>query len=235
MSEGRPSFFQRLSHQLLPQDALSAPYTRKTSNETTPLLSKKPSPRSPSTLTPARPAVVLAATTKSIPTLNITTDLPTTPLLSRPVLQRAATATDAVRLSNRDALTPTKPGRPSLLRRATDVVAASLTLGSADEDQPSAPTYWVDHVHRKPLLRIWDSLTERTGPVDSTTELVIRAQSEMLRQYGELESGDVVLTKDWIEHVLGTCLRNPFCTTKEVGRWQKLATAAGPRGNWGPF
>jgi len=74
----------------------------------------------------ARLSILRAATTTAVPTHASPS---VTPLLSRPMLQRSAATTTAVpRPPLNRAGTSTKPSRPSLLRRATDIVNSTLDL-----------------------------------------------------------------------------------------------------------
>ena len=56
----------------------------------------------------------------------------------------------------------------------------------------------------------------------------------MLQEYAELGEGEVPLSKEWVEYVLGVCLRHPFCTAEKMGRFEVLSASGGARGNWGP-
>lgn len=57
----------------------------------------------------------------------------------------------------------------------------------------------------------------------------------MLVEYGELAEGATPLDREWVEFVLGVCMRPPFCTAARMGRFEILATSAGGRANWGPW
>ena len=222
MPESRPPFLQRLSSYLVPHDALSAPYTAKRANENVPVVRGSSStPQSSAHVTEAAAGAVkqkarptlLRAATMSTPTTTTCTQASATPSLSRPVLNRAAASLSVDWISN-----------------STDTLHEP-----GYGNKPGAPTYWADHLHRTPLLQMWYDLPEHPTMPTSVTEQLAIVRDRMVHQYPELGSGDRPLTKEWIEHVLGACLRHPFCNSAMVGNWPTLATAAGPRGNWGPW
>lgn len=69
-----------------------------------------------------------------------------------------------------------------------------------------------------------------------TTQLAV-VEKTFLTQFPELKEGEVPLSRDWVEYVLGVSLRHPFCAEGRVGRWEVLAGAAkvGGMGAWGPW
>lgn len=185
-----------------------------------------------------RPALIRSATTRSIATPSNSAD-EGTPLLSRPLVNRSTSAATVLQNANRQTHPSTPAARPSLLRRATDFVASAIDISNDYyTGNPSAPSHWIDHTHRKPLLQLWDAVSSAAAASKyraSITSQLLSTEKRMLERYPELGEGEVQLTTDWIEHVLGVCMRHPFCTSSKMGRWHVLASSGGARGNWGPF
>ncbi|KAF2216864.1 hypothetical protein CERZMDRAFT_108770 [Cercospora zeae-maydis SCOH1-5] len=133
--------------------------------------------------------------------------------------------------------------QPSLIRRATQALSQQLELGqsssAAQRNRPNAPTHWNEAHHRQYLLLVWDKTVEiaatSTHYPQSSSAHLHSAHSTILRRFPELAQGNVPLSTDWMEYVLGLALRRPFCTDERVGRWELLASGAGPRGTWGPW
>jgi len=60
----------------------------------------------------------------------------------------------------------------------------------------------------------------------------------LLLQFPELGEGEVTLSRDWMEYVLGLGLRHPFCSEgKAMGRWEILSGVGkvGGARAWGPW
>lgn len=134
--------------------------------------------------------------------------------------------------------TETKAARPSLLRRATDILDLNPKTSYTHRNAPQSPSHWTDHAHRKPLLGIWDAVHAAASVSrypKSITAQVVSTEKEMLQQFAELREGSEPLTREWIEYVLGVCLRHPFCTAENMGRFEVLAASGGARANWGPW
>ncbi|TKA33614.1 hypothetical protein B0A50_00450 [Salinomyces thailandicus] len=182
----------------------------------------------------SRPPMVRAATTTIAPTLP--TASATTPLLSRPLLPRSATTTANIPVHS---LNPTiKSTRPSLLRRATDILELNAKTSYTARNAPTKPSHWTDHAHRDELVKIWDAIhaaaAESKYP-KSTTAKLVSTEKVMLLEYSELAEGDVPLSREWMEYVLGICLRHPFCTAEKMGVYEVLSASGGSRANWGPW
>ena len=162
-----------------------------------------------------------------------------TPLLSRPLVNRSASATTSLQNADRQGSSTTQAARPSLLRRATDYLTSAIE-GSNDycKDNTSTPSHWTDHTHRKPLLQIWDAVSSAATASKynvSISSQLVSTEKRMLQRYPELGEGEVQLTRDWVQYVLGICMRQPFCTSTNMPRWHVLASSGGARGNWGMF
>ena len=184
-----------------------------------------------------RPALIRSTTARETATPK-RSNTEATPLLSRPLVSRTTSAVTILQNPERIQHPKTKNTRPSLLRRATEVVTSTLDLGINDNDKPRAPSHWTDYTHRKPLLQIWDGVNDAATMskyATSITAQLFRAEKRMLEKYPELGEGEQLLTKEWMEYVLGVCLRHPFCTASKMSRWQVLGSSAGARGVWGPF
>ena len=119
--------------------------------------------------------------------------------------------------------------------------ALELTAGFfyTHKTKPDMPTHWNDHANREALLKSWDAVRNIASfakhEKSMTAQLVSVVRLETLETFHELGEGEVLLTRGWIENVLGTCVRQPFCTSEKISRWQVLGSSAGMRGNWGPF
>lgn len=63
------------------------------------------------------------------------------------------------------------------------------------------------------------------------------AEKRVLLQFPELAEGEVVLGREWMEHILGVSLRQPFCAEGNMGKWEVLSGAAKVGGlrAWGPW
>lgn len=197
-----------------------------------------------------RPNLLRAATTKSI-TTSADQDNHATPLLSKPILNRTNSAATVLQEQGTDRRThSTKPpGQPrtSLLRRTTEVLTSALDFPTTITNHlgaPPTPSHWTDHTHRKALLTTWDTVNSSTSPTSaskyskSILAQLVTTEKRMLERYPELGEGEVFLGREWIEFVLGVCMRHPFCTEERlpgVGRWQVLSAGGGGRGMWGPF
>lgn len=55
---------------------------------------------------------------------------------------------------------------------------------------------------------------------------LVAAEKSVVLQFPELAQGEVVLSRDWMEYVLGVSLRHPFCAEGKMGRWEVLSGAA---------
>ncbi|TKA72691.1 hypothetical protein B0A55_06492 [Friedmanniomyces simplex] len=199
----------------------------------------------------SRPSMVRATTTSA----QLSTAKPT-PLLSRPLMSRPTTTLKtptALRpsLSQRTSTASNPPTRPSLLRRATDLLELNPSTSYAHRHAPATPSHWTEHAHRESLLRVWDtvhaaataapspssssSAAKDPTPSSSLTAQVLETEKQILLEFAELGEGDVVLGTEWVEYKLELCLRRPFCTAERMGRFEVLAASAGGRGNWGPW
>ncbi|KAK4893692.1 hypothetical protein LTR27_007939 [Elasticomyces elasticus] len=175
-----------------------------------------------------RPSIARAATA-SAATIHTSTATPT-PVMSRPILNRSSATTSSS--------TSKISARPSLLRRATDLLDLNPATSYTRRHAPATPSHWTDHAHLAALLKIWDSI--HAAPSTSKYPISITAQvaateKEMLLAYAELAEGAELLTTTFIEYKLGVSLRRPFCTAERMGRFELLSSSGGPRGNWGPW
>ncbi|KAK5108994.1 hypothetical protein LTR62_007628 [Meristemomyces frigidus] len=202
-------------------------------------------PSKPDTpVTTTRQSLLRAATTAGATGTIITNTEPARPLLSRPLLTRTSSSTAILQISTLTNNQPKK--RPSLLHRATAILQLNSKTPDTYLNRPAQPSHWTDHAHRNPLLQIWDTVQNEASTaatsvaagtkqqVSITTQL-LTTEKIMRAEFGEVGEGDVVLTREWIEFVLGVCLRQPFCTADRMGRFEVLAASAGGRGNWGPW
>jgi hypothetical protein len=67
---------------------------------------------------------------------------------------------------------------------------------------------------------------------------LVAVEKSLLLQFPELGEGEVTLTRDWMEYVLGMGLRHPFCSPgKAMGRWEILSGVGkvGGARAWGPW
>jgi hypothetical protein len=184
-----------------------------------------------------RPALIRSATAQETATPTCSNN-EATPLLSRPLISRTTSAVTVLQNPGRIQHPSTKNNRPSLLRRATELVSSSPELNINDKDKPRAPSHWTDYAHRKPLLQIWDGVNDAATMSKYATSIkaqLFSTEKRMLERYPELGEGEQQLTKEWMEYVLGVCLRHPFCTAGNMSKWQVLGSSAGARGVWGPF
>lgn len=185
-----------------------------------------------------RPALIRSATTRAATTMPIDSSDEATPLLSKPLMNQSVSAATVLQSANQRPHPSTKPTRPSLLRRATDAVTSTFDLSNNCKDRPPTPSHWSDHTHQKPLLQIWDAVSETSTTAKygrSITSLIVSTEKRMLERYPELGEGEVGLPRGWIEYVLGLCMRHPFCTSEQMGHWQVLGSSGGARMVWGPF
>lgn len=190
----------------------------------------------PYTVTGRRPILARASTTTAaVP--RTSTDVSPSPLLSRPIVNRSVSATTQLRPS-----IERRPHRPSLLSRATDIISSTFEVSEEDSHasrhKPGKPTHWTDHAHRNALLRVWDAVQEDAGGSKyekSISAQLVSTEKRMLQEFSELGEGGTLLSKEWMEYVLGVCMRHPFCTSRKMGRREVLASSGGFRGNWGPF
>lgn len=186
----------------------------------------------------SRPALIRSATAKP-PTTQTNSRTEATPLLSRPIINRTTSAATVLQNPNQLQHPSTKSTTPSLLRRAAEVVTSTFDLTiSNDKNKPATPSHWTDYTHRKPLLQIWDTVNDAaaTGKYAmSITRQLVTTEKRLLQRFPELAEGDEPLTREWMEYVLGLCMRHPFCASENMPRWQVLGSGAGARGNWGPF
>lgn len=132
--------------------------------------------------------------------------------------------------------------RPSLLSRAAQAISSQLELGDgtsfAHRHAPAPPSYWNDQAHRRYLIRLWDAVGEQAAKSKYTVSItarVVSTEKSMLHHFPELGKGDKVLTRDFVEYVLGVALVHPFCTAENMGRWEILSASGGARGTWGPW
>ena len=135
-----------------------------------------------------------------------------------------------------------------MFRRLTEAVTAAATSAfdfyaesSEYKNPPDKPTAWKDDVHRKPLLKTWnevkeeaDNSTSKYGKPRMVAQLW-STEKRMLLQFPELLEGQVLISREWIEFVLGVCKVQPFSEPERMSRWQILAVGGGPRMNWGPW
>lgn len=165
------------------------------------------------------------------------------PIISRPkLLDRSLTSTAAVAGRPELYTESTMESRPSLFSRAKNVISNQLELGEgtsyAHKNAPPAPSHWNDQTHTRTLVKVWDAIEDRAANAKyqiSTTARLVSAEKNMLHIFPELAEGKNVLTREWIEYVLGVALRHPFCTADKMGRWEILASSSGTRGTWGPW
>ncbi|KAF2166048.1 hypothetical protein M409DRAFT_55394 [Zasmidium cellare ATCC 36951] len=193
--------------------------------------------------TPAKPPIARANTTATAKKDEHADDNQPTRSRSRPRLHnRALTSTAAV--AGRPELYPESimESRPSLFSRAKDLISNQLELGEgtsyAHKNAPPAPSYWNDQKHSRYLVKLWDMVEERASNAkyaQNTTSRLVSTEKNMLHHFPELGEGKSVLTREWIEYVLGVSLRHPFCTADKMGRWEILASSSGTRGTWGPW
>ncbi|TKA32671.1 hypothetical protein B0A54_15475 [Friedmanniomyces endolithicus] len=189
----------------------------------------------------SRPPMMRAATSTAA-ALHVTTTTAPTPLLCRPITSRSSTASAPAALRpalSRTSTTANTQIRPSLLRRATDLLELNPATSHARRHAPRRPSHWTEHAHRSALLRAWDTVHSRSlkpgRPTLSIPAQVSATEQQLLRDFAELGEGEVVLDRDWVEYELGVCLRRPFCNAERMGRFEVLAESAGGRLNWGPW
>ncbi|KAK3070967.1 hypothetical protein LTR53_009504 [Teratosphaeriaceae sp. CCFEE 6253] len=201
---------------------------------------KRPAPPSgrASNSTSPRPALIRSATTMTAAAVQTTSPTATTPtpVMSRPIATRsAADLTAAARAALSRTSTTAPPTRPSLLRRATDLLDLNPTTSYTHRNAPDTPSHWTDHAHRSALLAIWDTVHAAAPTAKSLIAQVVETEKRMLLCYAELGEGEAPLARSWVEYVLGVSLRQPFCTAERMGRYEMLAGSAGGRLNWGPW
>ncbi|KXT03195.1 hypothetical protein AC578_4792 [Pseudocercospora eumusae] len=189
-----------------------------------------------------RPHLFRAATTVAAVRTEVTSTAALT-IPTRPKLGRAKTTTTAF-LDQRTAMVGISSmdrNHPSLFRRATQAITQTLDLGDerAHRNAPKAPSNWNDHAHRRYLVKVWDSVSDVTANSSkypkSTTAQLVGTQQHMVSMFPELSEGEVRLSREFIEYVLGVALRHPFCTQEKMGRWEVLASSGSQRMNWGPW
>lgn len=187
------------------------------------------------TTAPQRPLLPHAQTTTVV---EETTSA--TPNFSRPILTHAATTTAVPRTTTRPA------ARPGLLHRISSGIELALELSTessyAHRNRPAEPSHWTDHAHREALLKTWDEVheaapREKSKYARSVAGQLKATEKSVLLQFPELAEGAVVLEREWIEHVLGVSLRQPFCSEGNMGKWEVLSGAAKVGGlrAWGPW
>jgi hypothetical protein len=168
-----------------------------------------------------------------------------TPNLSRPLPARKTSSNAISRPVAQNPNTTNNP-RPSFLRRVTSIIDNTLELSAkasyAYRNRPVEPSHWTDHAHLKALVKTWDAVHEASAcskskyPKTVAGQLVATEKS-FLEQFPELAYGEVVLGREWIEYVLGTSLRHPFCAEGKMGMWEVLggATRASGLRAWGQW
>ena len=177
--------------------------------------------------------------TASITESTMSASYSTTPLLTRPLVTRSATTQAALpQQLQYSTFPPPQRKRPSLFRRATDMLDLRSTTSYTTRHAPTQPSHWTDHAHRNTLTTTWDaehSAAAQSKYSRSITAQLVSTQKIMLVEFPELAEGPVPLSHKWIEYVLGISLRHPFCTAEKMGRYEVLASSGGARANWGPW
>ncbi|KAM0716939.1 hypothetical protein Q7P37_006791 [Cladosporium fusiforme] len=169
-----------------------------------------------------RPALLHAQTAIGIPNTTPVAN----PNLSRPLLTRAATESAAVQ----------RTARPGILKRISTRINEALDLSTENSythrNRPQQPSHWTDHAHWKALLQLWDASKE-TAEANQTAKLprsiagqLVAVEKDLIAQFPELKEGEVPLSRQWMEYVLGVALRHPFCAEGKMGRWEVLSGAA---------
>ncbi|RMY39022.1 hypothetical protein D0866_02198 [Hortaea werneckii] len=133
---------------------------------------------------------------------------------------------------------PPQRKKPSLFRRATDLLDLCSTTSYTARNAPTQPSHWTDYAHRNTLINTWDaehSAAAQSKYSRSITAQLVSTEKIMLVEFPELAEGPVPLSHKWIEYVLGISLRHPFCTAEKMGRYEVLASSGGTRANWGPW
>ncbi|KAI6833399.1 hypothetical protein KC340_g6975 [Hortaea werneckii] len=177
--------------------------------------------------------------TTSITTPTTSPSYSTTPLLARPLITRSATTQAALpQQIQYSTFPPPQRKKPSLFRRATDLLDLRSTTSYTARNAPTQPSHWTDYAHRNTLIKSWDaehSAAAQSKYSGSITAQLVSTQKIMLVEFPELAEGPVPLSHKWIEYVLGISLRHPFCTAEKMGRYEVLASSGGARANWGPW
>ncbi|KAK3677939.1 hypothetical protein LTR78_002034 [Recurvomyces mirabilis] len=155
-----------------------------------------------------KPNLVRAVTTAAVLRASAPCSGTATPILSRPLLNRASSATSIPQDTYKTGEPPTtaRPGRPSLIRGATDILGLNANTSLTYRSAPTQPSHWTDHAHRKPLLQAWELIhnaaaTRQSKYVTSITAQLVTTEKQMLQEFAELNEGDVLLTREWIEFV----------------------------------
>ncbi|KAI6792550.1 hypothetical protein KC361_g6684 [Hortaea werneckii] len=163
----------------------------------------------------------------------------TTPLLARPLVTRSATTQAALpQQLQYSTFPPPQRKRPSLFRRATDMLDLRSTTSYTTRHAPTQPSHWTNYAHRNTLTTTWDAehyAAAQSKYSRSITAQLVSTEKIMLVEFPELAEGPVPLNHKWIEYVLGISLRHPFCTAEKMGRYEVLASSGGARANWGPW
>jgi hypothetical protein len=183
-----------------------------------------------------------AATRPAIPRAQTTAGEVTTSAEAHPLVSTAKTSTSLPILES--ATTAKHEPRPSLFKRITMQIDSALDLsGTAASNVPPPPSHWTDYAHRAALLQTWDDIHEAAASTKSKyprsiTGQLVAVEKSLLLQFPELGEGEVTLTRDWMEYVLGMGLRHPFCSPgKAMGRWEILSGVGkvGGARAWGPW
>ena len=212
------------------------------SSSTTPLLSANTSTgqqiSSQNTTTMSAPKRI------SVARAQTTAGESTTPANVRPQPTHASKSSNSLpTLENATSTTKTS-NRPSLFQRITMQIDNALDLsGPSASNRPPQPSHWTDYAHRAALLQTWDDIHEAAASTKSkyprsVTGQLVAVEKSLLLQFPELGEGEVTLSRDWMEYVLGVALRHPFCAEgKSMGRWEILSGVGrvGGARAWGPW
>lgn len=184
----------------------------------------------------------------SIPRAQTTAGESSTSAQGRPQLTHATKSSTSLPTLESAAATKTTrktETRPSLFKRITMQIDNALELsGSSTANTPPQPFHWTDYAHRAALLQTWDDIHEAAAASTkskyprSVTGQLMAVEKSLLLQFPELGEGEVTLSRDWMEYVLGVSLRHPFCTEgKSMGRWEILSGVGrvGGARAWGPW
>jgi hypothetical protein len=183
-----------------------------------------------------------APTRLAIPRAQTTAGEVSTWAEAHPLVSTAKTSTSLPILES--ATTAKHEPRPSLFKRITMQIDSALDLsGTAASNIPPPPSHWTDYAHRAALLQTWDDIHEAAASTKSKyprsiTGQLVAVEKSLLLQFPELGEGEVTLTRDWMEYVLGMGLRHPFCSQgKAMGKWEILSGVGkvGGARAWGPW
>ena len=164
------------------------------------------------------------------------------PTLSRPLLTPANETSNSLPALESATATNTTPTRPGLFKRITTQLDNALA-SSTQRERPPTPSHWTDYAHREALLQTWDAINEDAANTKSkyprsVIGQLVAVRASVMSQFPELAEGEVPLSTDWMEYVLGVGLRHPFCAEgKMMGRWEILSGVGrvGGARAWGPW